>query len=273
MKKILIFNIMKKTKKNKKKYKNQKAGGPLVKVSKEMLENISAPSGELYKTESNCAAISLYFLGIFGEPMKKLLKYIKKYLTYGLDDEYLLQNIREYENIMRRENKLRLKQGQEPIIIEDKGKTVSEYYNKPFYEKEKLEWYKEMTQKIFDKIPPGYATFIKYVREVVEWQSEWFENVGHIVISVKGQSGSLNLLDLQSGILIRCESENNINEIINYFNSQDINSFTIYSGGLSLKPVEKPITGIPGHRRRMLSPGVWLGNKKIKLVETISTNN
>ena len=268
---------MKKTKKNKKKYKNQKAGGPLVKVSKKMLENISAPSGELYKTGSNCAAISLYFLGIFGEPMRKILEYINKYLTYGLDDEYLLQNIREYENKMRIKNILRVEKGQEAIIIEDKGKTEPEKHIKPKYvnNNKKLEWYKEMTKKIFDKIPPGYATILKYVRENVEWHSEWYKDIGHIVISLKGQGGSLNLLDLQSGILIRCESENNINEIINYFYSQDINSFTIYSGGLSLKPVEEPITGIPGHSRRNLSRRLRLGfrNKKVNLVKTISTNN
>ena len=260
-------------KKTKKRYKNQKAGGPLVKVSKKMLENISAPSGELYKTGSNCAAISLYFLGIFGEPMRKILEYINKYLTYGLDDDYLLQNIREYENIMRIKNILRIENGKEAIIIEDKGKTEYKCYKKPFYEKEKLEWYKEMTKKIFDKIPPGYATILKYVRENVEWHSEWYYDIGHIVICLKGQGGSLNILDLQSGILIRCESENNINEIINYFYSQGINSFTTYSGGLILKPVEEPVTGIPGHSRRQLSRRLWSGNKKVNLVRTISTNN
>ena len=227
---------------------NKKGGGPLVKITDSMLKNISIPSAEINKTGNDCSAIALYFLGIFGSTMIKILQLIKKRPFSGINDNIILQLIREYENNIRKNYK--------DNIIEDNGPSKYFSFVHPVNmksRKSKIKWYKRAVTKIFENIPNGYGTICSYGR---------FDYSGHIVLVIRGNNGSFNILDLQTGSLIRSYNKT---EIALFFYQENIYEFAIYYDGLKLNSVLKSNTGIPGHKRNQ-----W-DKKTIELARIIST--
>lgn len=213
-----------------------------------MLNNISIPSAEINKTGMDCSAVALYFLGIFGSSMIKMLQIIKKRPFNGIPDKIILQSIREYENNIRKNYKNN--------IIEDNG--PSKYYSFIYplnmkSKKSKIKWYIRAVTKIFKNIPEGYGTIFIYGR---------FDYSGHVVLAIRGNNGSFNILDLQSGTLIRSYHKE---EIASFFYKENIYAFAIYYAGLKLNSVLKPNTGIPGHVRNQ-----W-DKKTIEVARVIST--
>ncbi len=214
-------------------FNNQLGAGPMVKMSKEMLQQLSVPSASANLTSTDCAACALYFLGMFGKPMRRLVSYIIKH-RIGVSDIHLQNLIREHENHIRRRKP--------HLILNDQGPTEIEFVSIPsaskiWSEKQYAKFYKKMCNYIYNTIPFGFATIFSYARN---------DQTGHIVVAARGKNGSYILLDVQSGFLIHSYSGQ---EIQNYFYDNYIVDFAKYSRGLMLKSVDTPLTGIKNHQR------------------------
>ena len=203
---------------------NQKGNGPLVEISQEMLEKIAIPSKKAYDTGKDCVAISLYFLGVFGDTMKRIIEYINKY-KMGLDDDLILQYIREYEsNIIK---------NYPDLIIDNYGPTdywILDYHEGMDYN---LFCYSAF-DALFD-IPKGFGTIMSYRRK---------DGTGHVVVIIKSNK-SYNILDLQSGEILKYNRS--IDLINEYFYRENIVTIIIYYNGLKLKPVPNCNEDIPDH--------------------------
>ena len=210
-------------------------GGPLVKVSEEMINKLAAPSGKLYRKQ-NCVTCTLYFLGIFGNPLKKLLNSLEK--NRGLTLTHITNMIREYENSIRKSNQ------KENLILEDRGRTEYARYripDGPLTNQDINKLYLSLFTKIYENIPYGFATIVLYERA---------NGLNHAIVIIRGAKGSYNILDIQSDIFIRSHDGS---EIITFLKNQNIVAFCVFENGLVLNIVKSPRTGIPGHSRRNIS--------------------
>ena len=225
----------------KKKLINLKGGGPIVKLNRQMINDIAKPSDIACKTRLDCSLIALYFLGVSDNAFKRLLSKFVKNLkklkkNHGIKISEIVEIIRQYENYIRKNKKY--------IIEEDLGPTEPDYYRWSRLEllddKQYKEWIKRIVNDIFKTIPNGYVS-------IVFLESPLYGG-GHYINIGKTIDGKEFLLDIQNNVFV-ITNEKKI-PIYDYFFKHKIIYVSSFIKGLKIKSVENTKLTYNAHRHQ-----------------------